>query len=145
MKKILILVFLLLILSTSFIFLSLGDDCRTINLLKPKYSFKDQYIKICFSKYNFRTNIKDIIRNYPYLNNLTRKLERTLFSYTFKRNAYVSTQRYMHVPEIQKFDEEMPFIQGIINQVNTGLSVTETNTKESFFEYSNWHRSHGGN
>ena len=77
--------------------------------------------------------------------NLARKLDRTFFSYTFKRTAYVSTQRHMYVPEIQKFDEEIPFIQGIINQANTDLSVTETNTKESFFEYNNWHRSHGGN
>ena len=47
--------------------------------------------------------------------------------------------------KIQKFDNKIPFIQGIINQENTNLSLTRIDTEESILEYSNWHRSHGGN
>ena len=47
--------------------------------------------------------------------------------------------------EIQKFDNKIPFIQGIINQENTNLSLTKIDTEQSILEYSNWHRSHGGN
>ncbi|SVB98385.1 uncharacterized protein METZ01_LOCUS251239, partial [marine metagenome] len=47
--------------------------------------------------------------------------------------------------EIQKFDNKIPFIQGIINQENTNLSLTKIDTEQSILEYSNWRRSHGGN
>ena len=112
---------------------------------KGKYSFKSEHIKTCFSTYNFKENIKNIIRNYPFLYNVAKKLERTLFPSIIKRDAYVSAESSIENNEIQKFDDEMPFIQGIINQENTNLSLTRIDTEESILEYSNWHRSHGGN
>ena len=69
MKKITIFIFLFIVLSTNFILFS-RSDCRTIELFKPKYSFRKEHIKTCFSKHNFRENTKNIIRNYPYLYNL---------------------------------------------------------------------------
>ena len=144
MKKITIFVFLFIILSTNFILFS-GSDCRTIELFKPKYSFRKEHIKTCFSAHNFRENTKNIIRNYPYLYNLAKKLERTLFPSRIKKDAYVSEEDLAENKEIKESIDEMPFIKGIINQDNMNLSVIEANTEESILEYNNWHRSHGGN
>jgi quinoprotein glucose dehydrogenase len=144
MKKITIFVFLFIILSTNIILFS-RSDCRTIELFKPNYSFRKEHIKTCFSKYNFRENTKNIIRNYPYLYNLAKKLERTLFPSKIKRDAYVGEESLAKNKEIKEFIDEMPFIKGIINQDNMNLSVTKANTEESILEYSNWRRSHGGN
>ena len=144
MKKIIIFVFLFIILITNFILFS-REDCRTIELFKPKYSFKSEHIKTCFSTYNFKENIKNIIRNYPYLYNVAKNLERLLFSSSIKKDAYVNKESFKKIDKVQEFDEEMPFIQGIINQENTNLSVTQASSEESLLEYSNWHRSHGGN
>jgi quinoprotein glucose dehydrogenase len=144
MKKITIFVFLFIILSTNFILFS-GSDCRTIELFKPKYSFRKEHIKTCFSKHNFKENTKNIIRNYPYLYNLEKKLERTLFPSRIKKDVYVSEGGHAENNEIKESIDEIPFIKGIINQDNMNLSVTEANTEESILEYNSWHRSHGGN
>jgi quinoprotein glucose dehydrogenase len=140
MKKIIFFVFLFIILTTSFILFS-QDNCRTIELFKPKYSFKSEHIKTCFSVYNFKQNIKNIVRNYPFLYNLGKKL----FSPPIKRNTYVTKLSSTKIDKIQEFDEDIPFIQGLINKENTNLSVSKAYTEESILEYKNWHRSHGGN
>ena len=143
-KKIIIFVFLFIILTTNFILFS-RKDCRTIELFKPKYSFRSEHIKTCFSIYNFKENTKNILRKYPYLYNVAKKLEKTIFPSNIKRDLYVSREISTENDEIQKFDDKMPFVLGIINQENTNLSIAKINTEESLLEYSNWHRSHGGN
>ena len=84
MKKIIIFVFLFIILITNFILFS-REDCRTIELFKPKYSFKSEHIKTCFSTYNFKENIKNIIRNYPYLYNVAKILKDCYFPHPSKK------------------------------------------------------------
>ena len=76
MKKIVFFIFLL-ILPISFILFS-REDCRTIKLFMPTYSFKNEHFKACFSKYYLKENIKNILRAYPFLYNAANKLNKSL-------------------------------------------------------------------
>ena len=118
MKKIIIFVFLFIILTTNFILFS-REDCRTIELFKPKYSFRSEHIKTCFSTYNFKENIKNIARNYTFLYNVAKKLEATLFPSKVKKDAYVRPHKHMN--RLQSFH----LISGKISMVffnNYGLN-----------------------
>ena len=93
---------------------------------------------------DLKENIKSILRTYPFLYNAVNKLNKSLTKEK-GTNVYSSTESFLENNKIKKIDDEIPFIRGIINQENEDFSISKTNTKESLLEYTNWHRSHGGN
>ena len=143
MKKIKILIISsLLLFSTTFLYLMINNNCKSLSFIKSTMDLGTGNIQACFSLNNMRKNVKGQLKDFPYLKDFAIE-----FYVKYFRSQKISEQEEKKIKlQIEDSDQNLSklhFVKGITS--GETIIKYKSISSDDNYEFNNWYRSHGGN